>query len=289
MDENFNLSFPPNAFTEHWAREKAKKIAKEYPEHIVLGADTVVVLNNKILGKPKDTNQSFKMLTSLSAKTHEVITGISIIHIKGKVDLTFNQKTYVTIKAINSDDIIRYIDTYDPYDKAGSYGIQDGFSAYISKINGCYFNVMGLPLATFKEYYDNKKIIIADEKINFKAVRSSGPGGQHANKVSTAIHLKYNINEGTYPDWFVKQLKKHAGSLISKNHILIIKASSFRSQFRNKQDALDRMLKLFKRASTKPEKRIRTNTPKKTNENRLKIKKRLSQKKFLRKSPSLDD
>ena len=158
VDENFNLSFPPNAFTEHWAREKAKKIAKKYPGHIVLGADTVVVLDNKILGKPKDTNQSFEMLSSLSAKTHEVITGISIIYKKGKVDLTFSQKTYVTIKAINSDDIVRYINTYNPYDKAGSYGIQDGFSAYIDKINGCYFNVMGLPLATFKEYYDNIKM-----------------------------------------------------------------------------------------------------------------------------------
>ena len=141
----------------------------------------------------------------------------------------------------------------------------------------------------FKMIRINKKIIIADEKINFKAVRSSGPGGQHANKVSTAIHLTYNLNEGSYPNWFVKQLKKHAGSLISKNHILIIKASSFRSQFRNKQDALNRMLNLFEIASTKPEKRIRTKPPKKTNENRLKMKKRLSQKKSLRKSPSLDD
>ena len=135
----------------------------------------------------------------------------------------------------------------------------------------------------------NKSILIPDEKINYKAVRSSGPGGQHANKVSTAIHLHYNINKESYPDWFISQLKNHAGKLISKSGILVIKASSYRSQSRNKQDALDRMLDLFKKSATKPKNRIRTKPPRKTNENRLKIKRKISQKKVLRKSPGLDD
>ena len=157
IDENFNLSLPPNAFTEHWAREKAKHIAKRYPDNIVLGADTVVILENKILGKPKDTEESFNMLSSLSGKTHEVITGLSIIYKKENIDITFNQKTYVSIKTLSNDKIYDYMNTYNPFDKAGSYGIQDGFSVYINKIEGCFFNVMGLPLSTFKEYYDSIK------------------------------------------------------------------------------------------------------------------------------------
>ena len=157
VDENFNLSLPPNAFTEHWAREKAKHIAKRYPDNIVLGADTVVILENKILGKPKDTEESFNMLSSLSGKTHEVITGLSIIYKKQNIDITFNQKTYVSIKTLSNDKIYDYMNTYNPFDKAGSYGIQDGFSVYINKIEGCFFNVMGLPLSTFKEYYDSIK------------------------------------------------------------------------------------------------------------------------------------
>jgi len=157
VDENFNLSLPPNAFTEHWAREKAKHIAKRYPDNIVLGADTVVILENKILGKPKDTEESFNMLSSLSGKTHEVITGLSIIYKKENIDITFNQKTYVSIKTLSNDKIYDYMNTYNPFDKAGSYGIQDGFSVYINKIEGCFFNVMGLPLSTFKEYYDSIK------------------------------------------------------------------------------------------------------------------------------------
>ena len=135
----------------------------------------------------------------------------------------------------------------------------------------------------------NKSIVIPDEKINYKAVPSSGPGGRHANKVSTASHLHYNINKEPYPDWFVKQLKNHAGKLISKSGILVIKASSYRSQFRNNQYALTRMLDLFKKSATKPKNRIRTRPPMKTNQNRLKIKRKISQKKVLRKSPGLDD
>ena len=157
VDENFNLSLPPNAFTEHWARKKAKHIAERYPDHIVLGADTVVILDGKILGKPKDTDESFNMLNSLSGKTHEVITGLSIIYKKENIDITFNQKTYVSIKTLSNDKIYDYMNTYNPFDKAGSYGIQDGFSVYINKIEGCFFNVMGLPLSTFKEHYDSIK------------------------------------------------------------------------------------------------------------------------------------
>lgn len=153
IDEDFSLSLPPEAFTEHWAREKAKNVGEKNPDSLIVGADTVVVLNGKILGKPKDETTSFSMLRSLSGKTHEVITGVSFFSMDPQIDVTFNERTFVSFKTLSDSDIHYYIDKYQPYDKAGSYGIQDWFSVHISKIDGCYFNVMGLPLSSFFAQY----------------------------------------------------------------------------------------------------------------------------------------
>ena len=155
INEDFNIDLPPEAFTEHWAREKAKDIAKDHPRSIVIGADTVVILEGKILGKPKDDKSSKKMLYSLSGKTHEVITGVSLININSKLDFTFNERTYVSINTLSDEDIYNYIKSYNPYDKAGSYGIQDGFSVHIEKIKGCYYNVMGFPVSKFYYHYNS--------------------------------------------------------------------------------------------------------------------------------------
>ena len=151
--EDFSIELPPEAFCEHWAREKAKNIAKDYPKSYVIGADTIVVLDGKILGKPKDRDHSISMLKSLSGKTHEVLTGVSIIQIDSGIDLSFNESTYVEIDTLTNSDILNYIDIYKPYDKAGSYGIQDGFSVHIKKINGCFYNVMGLPTSKFHQHF----------------------------------------------------------------------------------------------------------------------------------------
>ena len=162
INEDFNIDLPPEAFTEHWAREKAKDVAKDYPGSLVIGADTVVFLDGKILGKPKDNESSKKMLLSLSGKTHEVITGVCLINIDSKLDITFNERTYVSINTLSYKDICKYIEVYEPIDKAGSYGIQDGFSIHVEKIKGCYYNVMGLPVSKF--YYHYNSIL----KSNFK-------------------------------------------------------------------------------------------------------------------------
>lgn len=154
IDEDFNIGLPPEAFTEHWAREKAKDIAKDYPKSLVIGADTVVILDGKILGKPKDIKSSKKMLLSLSGRTHEVITGVSLININSKLDITFNERTFVSINSLSNEHISDYINLYKPYDKAGSYGIQDGFSVHVEKIRGCYYNVMGFPLSKFYNLYN---------------------------------------------------------------------------------------------------------------------------------------
>ena len=132
-------------------------------------------------------------------------------------------------------------------------------------------------------------ITINDDQIDFKAVRSSGPGGQHVNKVSTAILLKYDLMTQNYPSWFLTQLKLNAGSQFSKNGIIILKAQSYRSQARNKDDALTRLIQLFKKSAIQPKKRMKTIPPKSVNQNRLTLKKLQSKKKILRKPPKLDE
>ena len=132
-------------------------------------------------------------------------------------------------------------------------------------------------------------ITINDDKIDFKAVRSSGPGGQHVNKVSTAILLKYDVLTQNYPSWFLTQLKLNAGSQFSKNGVIILKAQSYRSQARNKDDALTRLIQLFKKSAIQPIKRMKTIPPKSVNQNRLNLKKLQSKKKNLRKPPKLDE
>ena len=120
-------------------------VDKNKPSEIILGADTVVACNEQIYGKPKDDTEAFSMLKSLSSRTHQVYTGIALIH-NGKIfhDVTV---TDVTMKKITDEEIKRYISSGEPHGKAGAYAIQGLASVFISKINGCYFNVVGLPLS----------------------------------------------------------------------------------------------------------------------------------------------
>ena len=151
--EYFNSDVPPETLAETLARGKALKVAKMYNDKIIIGADTIVYLNDKFYGKPKNSQESFKMLRSLSGKSHEVITGVSLILLSKNIDYTFYQRTNVTIADMTNEEILSYIEEYSPLDKAGSYGIQDGFSAFIENISGCYFNVMGFPVAKFFNEY----------------------------------------------------------------------------------------------------------------------------------------
>ena len=133
------------------------------------------------------------------------------------------------------------------------------------------------------------QISINDQEIQYEAVRSSGPGGQHVNKVSTAIVLKYPVSPQHYPAWFIRRLKKAAGRQMSKDGTLIIKAQNYRSQARNKKTAFDRLVTLFTNAAKRHKPRKKSKVPKKAIESRLKNKKIRSQKKQLRKSPDRDD
>jgi len=137
--------------------------------------------------------------------------------------------------------------------------------------------------------YIDKKIYIFEDKIIYKPIRSSGPGGQNVNKVSTGIHLQYDINKHSYPDWFINRLKKISGSVLSNSGLIIIKANSYRSQIKNKKDALRRMVDIFKNSVTTPKKRIATKTPLKSRQKRIETKKKNSKKKQMRKPPQIID
>ncbi len=113
---------------------------------VIISADTVVSIDGKILGKPKSEAEAFEMLSLLSGKSHTVYTGVYIIEKSSKKSANFYEKTEVYFKSLDINEIRDYINSREPMDKAGSYGIQDLGSLFVEKINGDYFNVVGLPV-----------------------------------------------------------------------------------------------------------------------------------------------
>ncbi len=133
-------------FVENLAYNKALDVAKKYRDNkIVIGADTIVVIDNKILGKPKDYKDAFRMLKELSGRTHFVVTGVAVINSEDLSYKTQSETTYVTFKKLTDKQIEDYIKDYKPYDKAGSYGIQELPEGFIEKVEGELDNVIGLP------------------------------------------------------------------------------------------------------------------------------------------------
>lgn len=145
-EESLNLSGTPWEKAEKLALAKAKSVAIKIENGLVLGADTIVVLDNTIFGKPKDNHDAYNMLESLSGKYHEVITGVAIVNAANDFHKTAHEKTKVFFTPVTDTDIRRYIDTGEPRGKAGAYAIQGKGALFIEKIEGCYTNVVGLPL-----------------------------------------------------------------------------------------------------------------------------------------------
>ncbi|MHC1747561.1 MAG: nucleoside triphosphate pyrophosphatase [Cellulosilyticaceae bacterium] len=146
----------PQEIVEDLAYQKAYAIAKENPNSLVIGCDTIVAVDTKILGKPKDENDAFHILKGLQDRSHKVYTGITMMCLAQNLCYQFHDSTEVTMKAISEEEIKRYIATGEPMDKAGAYGIQGYASVFISKITGDYFNVVGLPV---QKLYDALKEI----------------------------------------------------------------------------------------------------------------------------------
>ncbi len=126
---------------------KLIEAANKVRDAIIITADTIVVLDNEIIGKPKNENDAVRILNKLSGRTHKVYTGFAILNQKTNMKIVSYEKTFVTFRKLTKDEISDYIKTGSPMDKAGAYGIQDDFGAvFVEKINGCYYNVVGLPI-----------------------------------------------------------------------------------------------------------------------------------------------
>lgn len=135
------------------AFEKAASVAEDYPKKTILSADTIVVLDGKVLGKPKDREDAFKTLKSLSGREHRVITAFAIINLSRKIKYTDYVSSSVTFKELADSDIYKYLDTGEYVDKAGSYGIQGIGASLVSHYEGSFLNIVGLPLEEVKSAF----------------------------------------------------------------------------------------------------------------------------------------
>ena len=146
VNEDASTSASPAGLAGNLARQKALAVFAMHPQSAVIGCDTVVEVKGRALGKPVDAEEAKEMLAALSGRTHQVHTGVCIC-LPGQQPEFFVETTKVTVASVSAADIDAYTATKEPYDKAGGYAIQGHFARYIPRIEGCYYNVMGLPVA----------------------------------------------------------------------------------------------------------------------------------------------
>jgi septum formation protein len=147
VDETPYPEEAPQALVQRLADAKADLVAaRAVGPAIVIAADTVVVLDGQVLGKPRSTDDARHMLEQLSGRTHSVHTGVSLIRLPDAGRLQFVETTLVHFSRLTADEISKYLATEEPYDKAGAYAIQGRAGRFIPRIEGCYYNVVGLPL-----------------------------------------------------------------------------------------------------------------------------------------------
>ena len=146
VDETFFVNERPAEHVLRLAENKAHAVAQLHPQAWVLGADTIVVIDGEVLGKPGDADAAAAMLEKLSGRTHEVFTGFALLCLADRVAIRQEVRAAVTFRSISPDEKMWYIRSPEPYDKAGAYAVQGLGAFFIKEINGSYTNVMGLPL-----------------------------------------------------------------------------------------------------------------------------------------------
>jgi len=161
IKEEFEENIEPGKYASEMSRQKALAVAEKVKGKYnrgtyVLGADTIVVVDNIILGKPEDEDHAQRMLKLLENKWHEVITGLTLINAETFKCITETEITRVKVPAFSKGFLESYLALKEPYDKAGSYGIQVAGSLMVERIEGCYFNVMGLPLYRLSKMLENE-------------------------------------------------------------------------------------------------------------------------------------
>jgi septum formation protein len=164
-------------FATRLAREKAEEIfARHTPSTtpvMVLGADTVVVCDGEIMGKPADAADAARMLLLLSGRTHQVVTGVAVVWGIGSAEVAA-EMTQVTMRTLSSQEVADYVAGGEPIDKAGAYAIQGYAGRWIPRIHGCYFNVVGLPLALVTSLLEGAELRMANQLSAPKALSTHG-------------------------------------------------------------------------------------------------------------------
>lgn len=158
-ESKFDIS-NPEKLVKTLALTKAREVARRVSKGLIIGADTIVVHGGKILGKPKNREEAKTMLRELSGHMHEVLTGLAVIDAStGKTAVDF-VRTRVKFRKLSEEEIANYVATGEPLDKAGAYAIQEKAGLFVEKIDGCYFNVVGLPLARLAEILKEFKVAL---------------------------------------------------------------------------------------------------------------------------------
>ena len=153
VEEIVDSQLEPQEMVLKLAKLKAEAVAREYPEAIVLGADTIVCCEGRVLGKPRNREEAAKMLHFLSGRVHEVVSGVVLQRLIPESVRGEAVTTRVKFRNLTDEEIAGYIATGEPFDKAGAYGIQGMGALLVEKIEGCYFNVVGLPLSRLPDMF----------------------------------------------------------------------------------------------------------------------------------------
>ncbi|MBU2566526.1 septum formation protein Maf [Patescibacteria group bacterium] len=159
-EEDMSLNLKPTDLAKHLSQGKAQAIIKDHPNHIIIGADTFVALDNELLGKPKTTEKAVEMLNKINGQVVSVITGFTIIDTSSNQQSSKAVVTKVFINNLTSQEIINYTNSREPLDKAGAFAIQGLGALIVKKIEGDYFNVMGLPLFDLAQELKKYGVII---------------------------------------------------------------------------------------------------------------------------------
>ena len=164
FDEALEMSGSPAEKAEALAYFKALDIAQKTPGGLVLGADTIVVLDDAIFGKPADNDEAFRMLSSLSGREHSVITGVALIDTRQGIVKKGHEITKVRFAKLSADEIKYYISTGEPEGKAGAYAVQGIGAMLVESLEGCYSNVVGLPLMKLKKMLEDFNIYVMEDR-----------------------------------------------------------------------------------------------------------------------------
>jgi len=157
IDETRLAKEDATEYVQRLSRQKAETIASKYPNNLIIGADTAVLIGDNILGKPQDKQEARSMLQRLNGAMHTVITGVTVVNTAQQKSQTISVETQVWMRTLSDKEIETYVSSNEPYDKAGGYGIQGKAAHFVERISGDYYNVVGLPVSRISQMLSSLK------------------------------------------------------------------------------------------------------------------------------------